>query len=517
MPTTPRQSSDKNASLAAAELLAQRSGRARQRVEHFTTAFLAHCQNKADDEPFLMILLDAALSPDAHPALAGQGCLEAIARAALSLGARSPSIDPAPYLAKIAPLASPPEPPSQTRLDSVGRGALSPLSEPWECLARAGWSKSVAQALAAAKAPWAPEFAPLALANGASPDAALEAAKAAGWSASSARALDALSRCVFARDRQRLDVALSLRTPLLFGAPPHPMAPSPLEALFGNGESERNLARNARSRMGLASAESPALEPCFDSGVLAILESPEWGSLPHESQRAWAQRFFDGAFSAGEGETGLSPNVLTALKKLGASGASAWGTQRALERALGNLHHAFGQAKALAQRDAQCAKLVERATQMLPLIRAAEPNEPPIVPLCVRLIEFLGADRPSAPATERAIHKAMDQWAKTSFGPRALSWMEGRSGATHSAPNAICSLPRTKARDFSEPAARWLGAFLAQGFDAQAKATPKSKSLQERAAASKSLAPLYAQAEAVALGLSSRSASSPSATPKARL
>lgn len=498
-------SSNKAASLASAELLAQRAERARQRASHFATCFEKHCRGEADDPSFLSLLLEAALGPDSHPALAASACLEAIARASNPWLSSSASelalsrVDPAPFLAKLSPLVAPPAEPTPLERDvGFGRAGPQPAANPWELLAKNGWAEPIARALVAAKAPWADELAPFALANGARAESVKAAAAIAGWRSSSERSKDALARALAARDAERLEAALACGAKAFGGPPPHPMAPSPLDALSGDSESHRNLASHARQRMG---AHEPfPLSPFFEAGMMALTRSLEWAGLADSAKRAWAQRFWDDAFAAGRGEAPLSFEAKEALKALGAVGPSAWGTQRALINLLDELQRDSIHIKRSTEPETRCAQLIARACQMLPLFREPEPAEPAITPLCARLIEFLGSDRPARPIVERAIHKAMDQWAGSSFGPRALRWIEARSGQTHSAPNALCSLPRTKTRDFTEPASRWLGAFLSQGFDPQSKATPKSKSLAERVAASKTLAPLYAKAEALALG-----------------
>lgn len=520
MPKAPRRSADQAASLASAEALAQRSERARARSEHFASCFEKHCRGQADDPGFLQLLLEAAISPQSHPALGAAACFEAIARASAPRFTPQksplPPFDPAPLMAQLAPLCGPPAEPVDLRRDTgFGRGGPHPSTHPWERLAQSGWAEPMARALMLCKAPWAPELSAFALANGASAQSVKAAAAIAGWSPDSERSKDALERCLAARDAERLRTALSCGALAFTQPPPHPMAASPFAALSGASHAQRQLCSQARERMG--DGEPFALSPFFEEGMMALLSSSEWAALDGSEQRAWAQRFWDDAFAAGGGEAPLSFEAKEALKAHAATGPSAWGVQRALEGLLSDLELAPYQTRPDPEREARCAALIKRAQMMMPLFRAPEPHEPPITPLCVRMIEFLGAERPARPIVERAIHKAMDEWAASSFGARALRWMEARSGQTHSAANALCSLPRSKSRDFSEPAARWLGALLAQGFDSQAKITPKSKSLAERAASVKSLAPLYAQAEAIALAKSAKSQAPKAQPSKARL
>lgn len=518
MTLTPRRGRDTSASLAQAERLAQNALSARQRSEHFSQSFLSHCKSESHDEGFLLLLLNAALDPAIHPQLAAQSCLEGVAKAATALRPRDGAeprelgIDPAPLLALILPLCSdqpltsltPPAPPS--------RGAFPP-DDPWRCLAFHGWGPRLAKALLLAKDPRASEIAPFALLCGGSAESIRAAEAEAGWSPSSALARQAAFRCIETRDAERLSLALASGLALFPERPPHPMEAHPLAGLAAMDSSVTESIAHVRQRLGLP--PEPA-EPFFEAGLQAIMASPCWAALPKNQQASWAQRFFDDAFAAGDEGPALSPETRGLLKSHGVNGATAWATQRKIERLLASQQRRWSSSSAAgAREDAQCHRLILEAARMLPLLRAAEPGEPPITPLCVLLIEALGGDPPPPPMTEKAIRSVMDAWSGSSFGERALRWMEARSGQTHSAPNAICSLPRTKKQDYSEPGARWLGAFLAQGFDPEARASPKSKSLGERAASLKTLGPLYAAAESIAL----RAASSqrPPASAEAKL
>jgi hypothetical protein len=89
-----------------------------------------------------------------------------------------------------------------------------------------------------------------------------------------------------------------------------------------------------------------------------------------------------------------------------------------------------------------------------------------------------------------------------------MAWRRGSSGHTQSIGSAIAGLPRLKdpERNFEHQSAKWLAALARQGFDFEAKASPKSKSLGERMRSNANLKAFWPLVEAAALSNAAREA-----------
>ena len=123
---------------------------------------------------------------------------------------------------------------------------------------------------------------------------------------------------------------------------------------------------------------------------------------------------------------------------------------------------------------------------------------------------FLAAEAlPKAcPSAAKELEAALDRWASQGFGAQNLKWRKLAGGHTVSIGSAIAGLPRRKSPgpNFEPQIKRWLQALATQGFDFEAKASPKSKSLGERLRSTASLREFWPLVEAQALNLSAKSA-----------
>lgn len=136
------------------------------------------------------------------------------------------------------------------------------------------------------------------------------------------------------------------------------------------------------------------------------------------------------------------------------------------------------------------------------LSMGSSPDDEPLSasnpPLAFMLMELLPK---CGPKTRQAIITAMDDWSKRGFGREQISWIRGISGHTQSIGSAIASLPRQKptatgkSLNFEKEMCSWLHALASQGFNFDAKATPKSKSLGERLRGTASFAAVWTQVE----------------------
>lgn len=126
------------------------------------------------------------------------------------------------------------------------------------------------------------------------------------------------------------------------------------------------------------------------------------------------------------------------------------------------------------------------------------PIGPDAPPLAATLIERLPN---SGPATQTLIASTIDQWCSKGFGTAELAWRKASSGHTISIGSSIASLPKQKnpSKNFEVEISRWLPQLARQGFDFEAKASPKSKSLGERIRGSSGLKSHWAAIEAAML------------------
>lgn len=151
--------------------------------------------------------------------------------------------------------------------------------------------------------------------------------------------------------------------------------------------------------------------------------------------------------------------------------------------------HGFGaRSTRVARREMDSAAFDELAAAcvknaLLPRSLAVGPDRPPLAFLLMDILADAG------PKARDVIIKAMDRWAREGFGKDALAWRRAASGQTQSVGSAIAGLPKTQdpSNGSSAHMSAWLVALAGQGFDFEAKATPKSKSLGEKLRSSPSL------------------------------
>lgn len=126
------------------------------------------------------------------------------------------------------------------------------------------------------------------------------------------------------------------------------------------------------------------------------------------------------------------------------------------------------------------------------------PIGPDSPPLAATLIERLPN---SGPSTQKLITSTIDRWCSQGFGAADLAWRKASAGHTISIGSTIASLPKQKdpSKNFETEISRWLPQLARQGFDFEAKASPKSKSLGERIRGSAGLKSHWPSIEAALL------------------
>lgn len=133
---------------------------------------------------------------------------------------------------------------------------------------------------------------------------------------------------------------------------------------------------------------------------------------------------------------------------------------------------------------------------------AVDTGSPPLPFVLAGMLSAAG------PKARVRIVSAMDRWASNGFGREALAWRRTVAGQTQSIGSAIAHLPKGGggARNFEPQISAWLVALAAQGFDFEAKATPKSKSLGEKLRSTASLNVFWTLIESKALAVSTLAA-----------
>lgn len=196
---------------------------------------------------------------------------------------------------------------------------------------------------------------------------------------------------------------------------------------------------------------------------------------------------------AEQGSTLRPAGHLAVAKKAIAACATPFGPRQAIP----------GRAATAEDLDAIAAGCVKQALGM-----GQQPPSAAHPPIAFLVLELL-AD--AGPQARRRIVAAMDKWCESGFGREQLRWRRGAAGQTQSIGSAIAGLPRTKspAMNFEAEISRWLTAIAKQGFDFEAKATPKSKSLGERMRTSAGLRAFWPLVEAQALGLEAKQGAAP--------
>ena len=113
-----------------------------------------------------------------------------------------------------------------------------------------------------------------------------------------------------------------------------------------------------------------------------------------------------------------------------------------------------------------------------------------------------------APAAARDLEAALDRWAQEGFGQYALQWRGSDRERPDSLGEAVAGLPRTKNASvhFGSQAQRWTRALAEQGFDFEAKARPKAKSLADRFRSMPTLREFWPLVEAAALSMQAKPA-----------
>lgn len=499
-------------SLREAELSVNGAELALSRSSHFCTELASQSQGRRQDAAFLEILLLAALDPSLRPSIAAEECLAGFANAQ----SRHPYPGSLPHETIESLMARALKAAPGLTLPPLSLAAPKPGDGPWERLVREGWSEPLGRAAKAARPDLAGSLAPFAIVCGAAPEKVSALVRASGWEPASEWSEMALRLAFRARSTPMTRIALAHGA--LISPPASLMAPweRASEELAGLARDPGTDA--ARRRLGMAVEAGP--DDFLPKALESILASPAWSALSPAQSQLIAQRLLDDQFVAHPNPLSdfLPARVKAALKTAGAIAPSPWAYRRAIERKIHQVSTSYASAwvqqtpESRAQEQA-CAALIKKAAALPELLAPPPAGLESIEPFCLALTESVGGMDKASALIEDAYERAMDQWAASSFGEHALGWTEARSGSTHSAPNAICSLPKTKQNDWSPQAARWVGAFLRQGFDASFKASPKSKSLLERARGSKALAPIYAQAEAIALSdtLAAGSAKKPAA------
>jgi hypothetical protein len=163
---------------------------------------------------------------------------------------------------------------------------------------------------------------------------------------------------------------------------------------------------------------------------------------------------------------------------------------------LGELHyHSASWTDARNALEASELKVVKLALSMGASKQAQ--GEPPAAILALEALPR------ACPPASKELQTALDRWAAQGFGAAALKWRKVAGGHTLSLGSSIATLPRRKepGPNFEPQMKRWMQALARQGFDFEAKASPKSKSLGERLRSTASLKEFWPLVEAQVLSL----------------